>query len=154
MASPLAHLSIRQRVWSIVAMLVLAIGFLGAMHLRAVRTMLWQEKENHTRELVESALGVVSHFHALQARGEMGEAAARAAALGTLRNMRYDGREYFWINDLGVPFPRMVMHPTHPELEGRVMDEGRFDTATTIRGASQRRFTPVTDQRNLFVNVV
>jgi methyl-accepting chemotaxis protein len=32
-----------------------------------------------------------------------------------IKQMRYNGVEYFWINDLE---PRMIMHPTKPELDG------------------------------------
>jgi diguanylate cyclase (GGDEF)-like protein/PAS domain S-box-containing protein len=34
--------------------------------------------------------------------------------------MRYDGSEYFWINDLQ---PRMVMHPVMPELDGKDLSD-------------------------------
>lgn len=47
-----------------------------------------------------------------------------------LKKMRYDGGEgYFWINDEGTPFPKMIMHPTMPELDGKVMDAPRFNVA-------------------------
>jgi len=38
---------------------------------------------------------VLAHFHALQTRGELTEAAAQAGAIGTIRAMRYDEKEYF-----------------------------------------------------------
>ena len=34
--------------------------------------------------------------------------------------MRYDKSEYFWINDM---HPRMVMHPTKPELDGKDLSD-------------------------------
>lgn len=36
--------------------------------------------------------------------------------------MRYQGNEYFWVNDSG---PVIVMHPIRPELEGRNLSENR-----------------------------
>ena len=33
-----------------------------------------------------------------------------------IQKLRYDGNEYFWINDMQ---PRMVMHPVKPELDGK-----------------------------------
>ncbi|WP_337225184.1 cache domain-containing protein, partial [Proteus terrae] len=47
---------------------------------------------------------------------ELTDADARKQAMETLRTLRYNGQDYFWINDFG---PRMVMHPTKPELEGK-----------------------------------
>ena len=33
-----------------------------------------------------------------------------------VRDLRYAGQEYFWINDLQ---PRMIMHPANPKLDGQ-----------------------------------
>jgi diguanylate cyclase (GGDEF)-like protein/PAS domain S-box-containing protein len=56
----------------------------------------------------------------LQQGGELTEAQAKRAAIETIRAMRYDGGEYFWINDLQ---PRMVMHPMMPELDGKDLSD-------------------------------
>lgn len=48
----------------------------------------------------------------------------------TVRQMRYDGGVgYFWINDTAKPTPRMVMHPTIPSLDGKVLDDPKFNCA-------------------------
>ncbi len=45
-----------------------------------------------------------------------------------LRKMRYRGGEgYFWINDGDAPYPKMIMHPTMPDLDGEVMNHPRFN---------------------------
>ena len=41
--------------------------------------------------------------------------AAQKEVMGRIKQLRYAGSEYFWINDLT---PRMVMHPTNPQLDG------------------------------------
>ncbi|MDA8164930.1 MAG: methyl-accepting chemotaxis protein, partial [Desulfobacteraceae bacterium] len=48
-----------------------------------------------------------------------------------VKRMRYgaNGVGYFWINDLGRPYPRMVMHPTIPALDGQIMNDPKFDCA-------------------------
>ncbi|MFZ5770413.1 MAG: cache domain-containing protein [Thermodesulfobacteriota bacterium] len=47
-----------------------------------------------------------------------------------IRKIRYDnGAGYLWINDTGQPLPKMVMHPLQPELEGRVLDDSKYNTA-------------------------
>ena len=47
-----------------------------------------------------------------------------------LKNMRYDdGVGYFWVNDQGKPFATMVMHPTVPALDGKVLDLPKFNCA-------------------------
>jgi methyl-accepting chemotaxis protein len=60
-------------------------------------------------------------------RGAVPLARAQAEALATLRAMRFDGgKGYLWINGVGQPYPRMLMHPILPELEGKVLDDPAF----------------------------
>ena len=46
----------------------------------------------------------------------------RLDACGFVRqHLRYgrEGKDYFWIQDLGRPFPRMIMHPYRADLNGQ-----------------------------------
>jgi len=49
--------------------------------------------------------------------------------IGTVKQARYGESGYFWINDLGRPYPTMVMHPTIPALDGKVLDDPNFNCA-------------------------
>jgi len=69
-----------------------------------------------TRQHVEVAYGLLEWAHAQELAGQLSHDAAQAAAIGAIRTLRYDSREYFWINDMQ---PRMIMHPIKPELEGK-----------------------------------
>ena len=40
---------------------------------------------------------------------------AQKEVIRKIKQLRYGGTEYFWLNDLA---PRMVMHPTNPQLDG------------------------------------
>ena len=73
-------------------------------------------RQASTRQHVEIAHGVVAQAHALERAGTLTREQAQAQARATLAALRYDGSEYFWINDMQ---PRMVMHPIKPELDGR-----------------------------------
>lgn len=75
-----------------------------------------EDRKIKTRHLVESATGVVRRFHELQTQGKMTEADARSAALATLKQLRYEKTDYFWVNDMQ---PRVLMHPIKPELDGK-----------------------------------
>jgi methyl-accepting chemotaxis protein len=68
-----------------------------------------------TRQHVEIAHGLVAWAHAQEAAGQLPRAQAQQLARQALAKLRYDGNEYFWINDMQ---PRMVMHPIKPELDG------------------------------------
>jgi len=45
---------------------------------------------------------------------------AQTQAKNEIRELRYDGENYFWINDSDL---RMVMHPQSPQLEGKDMSD-------------------------------
>ncbi len=47
-----------------------------------------------------------------------------------IRKMRFnEGVGYFWINDTARPFPKMVMHPTVPALNDKILDDPKFNCA-------------------------
>lgn len=79
-----------------------------------------EEKQAKTRHLVESAYGVIEYFHGLSRDGKMPEAEAKAAAMSAVKKLRYEEKEYFWINDMR---PYMVMHPYKPELDGKDLSD-------------------------------
>ena len=72
-------------------------------------------KKIATRNVVEVAFRVLEEFGEKARRGEMALEDAQNMAKNQIKGMRYQKNEYFWINDLQ---PRMVMHPTKPELDG------------------------------------
>jgi serine phosphatase RsbU (regulator of sigma subunit)/signal transduction histidine kinase len=70
--------------------------------------------------------------------------AAARKSTGEIRKMRYDhGTGYFWINDTGRPFPKMITHPLSPELEGRVLDDPDYDCALGTNENLFRAFVDV-----------
>ncbi len=102
---------------SIIAAVVLILT--SAASLYSLNNNLIAERQTKTRHLVEAAHSVVASFYRLQTEG-LPEAEAQRQAIATLKAMRYDGNEYFWINDMQ---PRMVMHPTKPELDGKDLSD-------------------------------
>ena len=77
---------------------------------------LLERRQSENKAVVEVAFGVVEHFAAMESSGKASRSEAQALAQGALRGLRFEGGNYFWINDLE---PRMLMHPTKPELEGK-----------------------------------
>ncbi|PTD96569.1 methyl-accepting chemotaxis protein [Pseudothauera lacus] len=101
--------------------LVLVIALLGTLILSAValvqyRAQMLADYQRAVRSLVEVAHGTIAHYQGLERSGALSRSAAQDAAKAALRGLRYDGSEYFWINDSG---PVIVMHPIRPELEGQ-----------------------------------
>ena len=81
-----------------------------------VKTNMYAAKYLKTRHLVEAAWNVIDYYAGLAKAGTLPEAQAKQAAMNVIKNMRYDGKEYFWINDTR---PYMIMHPIKPKLDGR-----------------------------------
>ena len=77
---------------------------------------LYGEKYLKTRNLVEVAASLIQHYVDLAAAGKLSKAQAQAQAKSAVRSLRYQKKNYFWINDFDA---LMVMHPFKPALEGK-----------------------------------
>ena len=75
-----------------------------------------QSRMDATRQHVEIGHGILVWAHAQETSGKMPREQAQQLARETIAKLRYDGQEYFWINDMQ---PRVVMHPTRLELDGQ-----------------------------------
>ncbi len=111
----LASLSIVVRLAIIVLVTAVGLGALAGIAAKQDASRIMAEREDATRSVVETALGVIQHFGAEETAGRMSQADAQAAAAAAVSAMRYGGSNYFWINDMT---PTMVMHPIKPELVG------------------------------------
>jgi methyl-accepting chemotaxis protein len=118
-----------------------------------MRELLYEDRQMKTRHLVEATYGILEQYHAAEKSGAITREQAQAAAIKTIQGLRYEKTEYFWINDLGKPAPKMVMHPTVPALNGKVLDEARFNKAT-LAIAGQKGVPVKLDNQNLFAAFV
>ncbi len=79
-------------------------------------------RKDATRQHVEIAHGVIAWAHAQELDGKLSREQAQRMARTAVGKLRYDGVEYFWINDMA---PRMVMHPIKPELDGQDLSQSK-----------------------------
>jgi signal transduction histidine kinase len=93
---------------------------------------------NRLRTTIDAAESILKHYHDLAKTGKMTEYGAQKQALAMIKQIRYDGViGYIWVNDTSRPFPKMLMHPTLPALNGKVLDDPKYNTAL---GASKNLF--------------
>ena len=118
----LKSMSIVQRISLMVVVAMAGLALLTAVAVRDEYRQMAEGYERNVKNQVEVAHGLIAHFHALERNGAMSRASAQEAAKAALRALRYQGNEYFWVNDSG---PVIVMHPIRPELEGRNLSENR-----------------------------
>jgi methyl-accepting chemotaxis protein len=121
----LFRLSVSRRLVVMVAFAVAAMAILVGILMTSERAMLLRERQDSVRQAVETAHGILVHFHGLAAKGDMPEEEAKKRAMEAIRPLRYSGAEYFWINDMQ---PRMVMHPIRPELQGQDLSANKDPT--------------------------
>jgi methyl-accepting chemotaxis protein len=83
---------------------------------------LMEEKIAATRGVVELAYAVLQSNLKDVKSGKRTLQEAQKDALEEIRDMRYHGNEYFWVNDLDA---RVLMHPIKPEMNGQLQTETR-----------------------------
>jgi methyl-accepting chemotaxis protein len=101
------------------AVSIVSIEKRGEEQITATRDLLMKEKKAMLENLVES---ISNTIEGIPTDGEL---------LQVVKQTRYsaDRTGYFWINDTGEPIPKMVMHPMIPELDGKILDDSKFNCA-------------------------
>jgi PAS domain S-box-containing protein len=91
-------------------------------------------RKEELRNIIAISLNTIDTFYNEYKEGRMSKKEAQRLSLRELKSLRYDeGVGYIWINDTGRPIPRMIMHPTIPELDGTILDSPRFNCAQGIK---------------------
>ncbi|TMP24020.1 methyl-accepting chemotaxis protein [Pseudoalteromonas rubra] len=142
----LRQFTIFGRLAMLVGVVVLGLAALGVMNLQQQYQALSEQQYEKTKNLVETAHSLVSHFNQAQRQGILSEDDAKAAALDALKNLRYDENNYFWVND---HYPRMVMHPFKPQLNGQSVRDSKdpdgvalFQEMVAVVDAQEAGFVP------------
>ena len=106
---------IRTQLHALTGAAIIGIAAIVVLAGLALRGAVVDARMTKTRQLVEAAHSLVAGFAEQERVGQLSREQAQRLAVSALKSMRYDGSEYFWVNDM---HPRMVMHPTRPKLDG------------------------------------
>ena len=107
--------SFRARLLYLIGGVIAGFVILTVLLLFDSRSQMMNEKRIKVRNVTEVAYDVLQYHYALEKSGAMSREEAQNRAKNTLRALRYDKNEYFWVNDMQ---PKMIMHPIKPELDG------------------------------------
>ncbi|MBV5325838.1 MAG: cache domain-containing protein, partial [Rhodospirillaceae bacterium] len=99
---------IATRLAMVVLIAMVGMVIIGGIAGYNLRVTLFKDREIKTQQVVEVAYGVVNYFGEQAKAGTLTEEQAKAQAMVVLEQLRYDEKEYFWINDMA---PKMLMHP-------------------------------------------
>ncbi len=109
-------LKLSTRILSLGVAITLCFILLFAWLYPKIKTNMYDAKYLKTRHLVEAAWSVINHNASLAKSETISKIDAQKAAMNTIKDMRYEGKEYYWIKTAkGV----MVMHPIKPALDGK-----------------------------------
>ncbi|MGE5492336.1 MAG: cache domain-containing protein, partial [Actinomycetota bacterium] len=136
------NFGLRAKLVAMTIATVIALGTLLTVLLFNERSQLMSDRQDKVRNLVEVAYSSLV-FYEKQARdGKMSVEDAKKAALGVVKEARYDKNEYFWINGLDDV---MIMHPIKPDMDGKKLDQLKdkngkllfveFNTTVKAKGA-------------------
>jgi methyl-accepting chemotaxis protein len=117
-------LSIARRLGLLITSALLGIVVLVALFLFSERTMIMDERKLGLQQNVETAHGMIAHFHDLAGKGSMTEEEAKQRAMAAIKTLRYGGSEYFFIQSFET---KMLMHPS-PALEGKDVSDLKDST--------------------------
>ncbi|MFO7445551.1 MAG: methyl-accepting chemotaxis protein [Ignavibacteriaceae bacterium] len=108
------------KIFGIVIISVTALVILIAAYiLPSMKSQMFEEKQLAIKQIVEIAYNTVKKYESKIASGEITFEDAQQMAKEDIAVLRYDGDNYFWINDLSY---NMVMHSAKPELNGQNME--------------------------------
>ena len=125
-------LSIRQKLWTMAAVVTVAVAGLAGYCAEAFHERTLEARLATSRQFVEAAVAIADKFDAKVRDGEMDVEFAKMMAGHEIRKLRYDGSRYVFIVDAGG---RIVMQPLATGLEGRPVGEDGSGTAAAARQA-------------------
>ncbi|MBN2711785.1 MAG: cache domain-containing protein [Planctomycetes bacterium] len=94
------------------------------------RDKLIEHRKKELRDIVDIAFDTLENNRQLAGKNGFSLEDVKRMSIDQMRAMRYaSGVGYFWINDTTRPYPIMIMHPTEPELDGKVLNNPSFNCA-------------------------
>ena len=93
--------------------------------------------------IIDTGESIIKRYQRQAASGSISVEEAKNLAKAAIKELRFDGGSgYIWINDIGEPYPRMIMHPTLPNLDGNIMSDPSYNNAL---GKSRNLFAAFVD---------
>ncbi|GAA6130285.1 methyl-accepting chemotaxis protein [Halopseudomonas sabulinigri] len=111
----LRSIRISQRIWLILIIALASTLIMEGVSLSHLHKEIRDAEITKATHLVEVAHDLMNFYHQKELSGELTGEQARQEAMAALGSLRYDGNEYYWVNDMNNI---MVMHPLAPQTVG------------------------------------
>ncbi|CAD2225916.1 Chemotaxis sensory protein [Pseudoalteromonas sp. 3J6] len=125
----LRRFTIFQRLAILVGIVIFGLIVLSISSLSNQYQALKNEQYLKTKNVVETAYSTIKHYAALEQNQTLTRQQAQSQAIASIRSLRYDDTNYFWINNYQ---PAMVMHPIKPALEGKDLTNNKDPDGTPL----------------------
>ncbi len=117
----LTHFSIRAKLGILTLVSILALASVTTLLVKDQYQQSLKDRQERVQQEVEGATGVLAWAYQLETSGQAPREQAQQMAKAAIGQMRYDKKEYFWINDMTGT---MLQHPK-AELIGKGGDAVR-----------------------------
>ncbi len=107
--------SIARRLYLLLALFTLGLLGIVGYQLSGLRSNLEDFKRAELQTVVQAATSMVQDYYDRAQAGEFSEEQAQHLALESLRALRYQGKEYVFVDSFDMV---LLMHPTKPEKQG------------------------------------
>ncbi|GAB6183565.1 methyl-accepting chemotaxis protein [Thermodesulfovibrio hydrogeniphilus] len=144
------NLSLKGKLIILALFVFLSLVVIFANNVLTLKDSMIKEKKIKLKHVTETAYGIIEYYHKLFKEGKLTEEEAQRAAISVIKTLRYEEKEYFWINDTTLPIPKMIMHPTVSSLDGKVLDDPKFNCATSMQAGLQGKIIKTDGKKNLF----
>ena len=125
----LRRFTIFQRLAILVGIVIFGLIVLSISSLSNQYQALKNEQYLKTKNVVETAYSTIKHYATLEQNQTLTRQQAQSQAIASIRSLRYDDTNYFWINNYQ---PAMVMHPIKPALEGKDLTNNKDPDGTPL----------------------
>ena len=99
---------------------------------------------NKLEQSVDILLSILTTYYEKN-KNVLSEAELKNRIIQFVKNYKGKNNEYFWINDNTLPYPTMIMHPNSPQLDGKLLNNPKFNCAM---GKNQNLFQAMVEVCN------
>ncbi len=111
----LKNLSISKKIYLVTSLVILIFTLCLIWMYNNYRNQIYADSKKQLVTAVDTAYGIIEHYSRMVGE-DMSDSEAQMHAMSAIRDLRYAGNTYFWINDTQ---PKMIMHPIKPALDGK-----------------------------------
>ncbi|MCT7360124.1 methyl-accepting chemotaxis protein [Thalassolituus pacificus] len=115
----LRNISIRARLWVILSAAIICVLLVQLQSMQHIYETIRDAKQLAVKQQVDSAYSLIDHYYQRSQQG-MAVEEAQTLAKDAIRELRYNGNEYFWVND---SVPVVVVHGAKAEMEGKNVND-------------------------------